>query len=327
MRKPETTVHTGPLTRRAMTASLAATLAACAPRSAGKTAGPPVRIGFQRGGVLLLAKARGGLDQALAGRAAGVQWVEFPSGPPLMEALGAGAIDLGAVGESPPIFAQAAGSPIVYAAAQPVSGAASALLVPAASTARRLADLKGRRIAFTKASSAHLFVLEALKQAGMTLADIRPAYLSPGDAAAAFSSGSIDAWSTWDPYYALAQRNQNARAILTGESLPRTNAFLVASRAFAEDGRGALAATLGALKVQAAWGEAHRDEVAAVIARATGLPPEIAAATLRRGPFAVRPIDEATIAEQQACADLFFAVGALPKAVDVRTAAWRRWPG
>jgi sulfonate transport system substrate-binding protein len=312
------------LTRRSLAAAaLAQALAACA-RGAAKG---PVRIGFQRGGVLLLAKARGGLDQALAVQASGVQWVEFPSGPPLMEALGAGAIDLGAVGESPPIFAQAAGAPIVYAAAQPVSGAAAALLVPAASRARDLADLKGRKIAFTKATSAHLFMLQALRRGGMTLADIKPIYLSPGDAAAAFASGAIDGWATWDPYYALAQRDQHARPLFTGEVLPRTNTFVIAARAFAEGRREALAATLGALKTEADWGNAHQGEVADMIVRATGLPRDIAAATLRRGPFAVRPIDDAVIAQQQACADLFHAVGAIPKAIDVRADAWRGWAG
>lgn len=124
-----------------------------------------------------------------------------------------------------------------------------------------------------------------------------------------------------------AQRNRHARALLTGEALPRTNAFLVAARPFAERRGEALAATLGGLKAQATWGDAHRGAVAAVIAQASGLPLEIAAASLRRGPFAVRPMDDVIIAQQQACADLFREVGAIPKPIDVRAAAWRGWAG
>ena len=312
-------------TRRAVAGGLVAGLASCVARPGGASAKQPVRIGFQRSGVLLLAKARGEFGTALAGVASGVKWIEFPSGPPLMEALGAGAVDLGAVGETPLIFAQAAGSPMLYVAAQPLTGAGSALLVPPTSRARSVTDLRGRKVAFTKGTSAHLFIVEALRQAGMSTADIEPIYLSPGDASGAFTSGAIDAWSIWDPYYALAQRNLGAHALLTGESLPRTNGFFVAAQSFAEARPKALALVLDGLRLQAAWGEAHRDAVAGVMAAATGLPLDIATAMLRRGPFAVTPIDDTIIAQQQASANIFHEIGAIPKAIDVRDDAWRGW--
>jgi sulfonate transport system substrate-binding protein len=244
-----------------------------------------------------------------------------------MEAMAAGAIDFGAVGEAPPIFAQAAGAPIVYAAVQPVTGAGAALLVPARSDLRSVAELRGRKVAFTKASSAHLFIVRALKQVGLSLADIQPIHLSPGDASGAFASGAIDAWATWDPYYALAQRDQQARAILTGEALPRTSSFYIAARGFAEARPAVLVALLDALKSEAAWGEAHRADVSRLIADATGLPQDIAAASLRRGPLAVRPVDEVVIVAQQASADVFQAIGAIPSHVEIRAAAWQGWRG
>lgn len=301
----------------------AAALSACAPAKGLK----PIRVGVQKSGVPFLAKARGGLDVALKDVASAVQWVEFPSGPPMIEAMAAGAVDFGLVGESPPVFAQAAGAPIVYVAAQPVTGAGSALLVPRDSPLKSVAELKGKRVAFTKASSAHLFVVEALKQAGLTLADIQPIQLSPGDAAGAFASGAIDAWSTWDPYYALAQRDQQARALVTGERLPRTSSFYIATRSFAEGSPDALKALLAALKTHADWGQAHRDQVARIIAAATGLPADIAQAALRRGRYAVDPLDDAILAGQQQVADTFHAIGAIPKAIRVRDAAWLGWKG
>ena len=307
--------------RRELMLALAAGLAGCA----GEGRRTPVRIGFQRNGVLLLAKARGGLEAALSNLASGVTWVEFPAGPPIMEAMAAGAIDLGAVGESPPIFAQAAGAPIVYAAAQPVTGAGSALLVPAVSSARTILDLRGKIIAFTKASSAHLFTHYALRQAGLSFNDIKPVYLSPADAAGAFGSGAIDAWATWDPYYALAVRDQRARVILTGEALPKTSSFYPASRKFAEGSPKVLAALLSALRLQAAWGMAHIGEVAGLVAKATGLPQDIAGASLRRGAYAVDPIDDALIKMQQASADAFLEMGAIQQRIDIGQAAWRGW--
>src|SRR5438045_3232897 len=103
------------LTRRmAMTLAAAGALSACGPRGQTGEADKPirVRIGYQRNGVLLLAKSRGQLAAALPG--VSVEWVEFVSGPPLLEALAAGAVDLGATGDSPPLFAQAAGAPLRY---------------------------------------------------------------------------------------------------------------------------------------------------------------------------------------------------------------------
>ena len=309
------------LDRRAVLIGAAA-LAGCSPAP---TKDGPVRIGYQRAGVLLLAKARGQLPAALQGAAPGVEWVEFGAGPPLMEAMAAGSIDFGAVGDAPPIFAQAAKAPIVYVAIQPITGAGSALLVPPGSTARTVADLKGKRVAFTKATSAHLFIYYALKQAGLTLADVQATYLSPGDAAGAFGSGAIDAWATWDPYYALAVRDQQARVLLTGETLPQTNSFYIASRRFAEQRPAALKALLDALRVEARWGMAHLGEVAAVVGGATGLPADIAQASLRRGALAVDPLNDKALAAQQASADAFLDIGALPARIDVQSAAWRDW--
>ena len=71
-----------------------------------------VRIGFQKYGKLVLLKSKGTLEEKLKVAGYKVVWTEFPSGPPLLEALNVGAIDFGNTGEAPPIFAQAAGAPI-----------------------------------------------------------------------------------------------------------------------------------------------------------------------------------------------------------------------
>src|SRR3984957_11768436 len=78
----------------------------------------------------------------------------FPSAPPLLEAMNAGSIDFGQVGDTPPIFAQAANARIVYVAGQPITNG-QGVLVKSGSAIRAVADLKGRRIGFTKGSSAH----------------------------------------------------------------------------------------------------------------------------------------------------------------------------
>ena len=88
-----------------------------------------IRIGYQKNGVLYLAKETGQLDEALKTKGLTIKWVEFSFGPPLLEALGVGSIDYGTTGDSPPIFAQAAGANLLYVAAQEAAGSGAALLV------------------------------------------------------------------------------------------------------------------------------------------------------------------------------------------------------
>lgn len=311
-----------PSRRGLLISALGASLAACGAKSAG--AGGPIRIGTQRGGVLLIARSRGLSAAELAGTASGVEWIEFPSGPPMIEALAAGALDFGLMGESPPIFAQASGAELVYAAVQPVTGASQAIITPKGSSVSRLADLRGKKVAFTKGSASHLFAIVALKSAGLSLADVQATHLAPGEAAAAFSSGAIDAWAVWDPFYALALA-QGGRVLTTAQGLFETNAFYVASRRFAEQRPDALKALLDALRLHAAWGNANNTSYGEMFAKATGLPLEIAQTMNRRGSLAVDPVTDEVLTLQQKAADTFLAAGALPRAVNVRDAAWTGW--
>ncbi|MBV9457923.1 MAG: sulfonate ABC transporter substrate-binding protein, partial [Bradyrhizobium sp.] len=88
-----------------------------------------VRIGYQKYGKFVLLKGRGTLEDKLKPLGYSVTWTEFPSGPPLLEALNVGAIDMGVTGETPPIFAQAAGAPLVYFAYDPPAPKGEAILV------------------------------------------------------------------------------------------------------------------------------------------------------------------------------------------------------
>ena len=310
--------------RLVLTGAAAATLAACAPSA--KTGFGRLRIGYQKTGLLLLAQAGGRLPARLASiGVTGIDWAQFSSGPPLLEAMRAGAIDLGAVGDTPPVFAQAAGSPIIYAAAQPVSGAGEGLLVAAGSAFRTIGDLKGRRIAFTKASSAHLFLVKALETAGLTLGDIIPVYLSPADASGAFSNGAVDGWTIWDPYFAIALQDGRSRLLIDGRRVAPTSNFYIASQSFAERAPAILSGLLDALTAEAAWANAHGTEASAAIQAATGLPRAIVDVSLTREPFAVSPMSAAVIHTQQANADRFRRLAIIPAPVDVRAASWTRW--
>lgn len=309
-----------PVSRRNTLMALGAGLLSACARG---NAPAPVTIGYQRSGLLLLAKARGTVDAALvaAGRPP-AQWIEFSSGPPMLEAMAAGSVDIGATGESPPIFAQAAGAPIIYLTAEPNSGRSSAILVRKDSPLRTVADLRGRRLAFTRASSAHLVVAKAMQHAGLGFGDVTPINLSPVDAGSAFASGAIDAWSIWDPYYALAEQSLGARAIVTGDQLPASDSFLIGNRRTVAAKHADVQTILAAMRNTAAWARDHVDDVVTLTANLAGLPAPIVRAGLRRGPFAADPISPAILQRQQANADLFARLGLLPRPIDVASAVW-----
>jgi sulfonate transport system substrate-binding protein len=281
-----------------------------------------IRIGYQKNGVLVIARQQATLETHFASQGIGVKWLEFSSGPPMLEAMNAGSIDYGAVGDAPPIFAQSAGAAIVYAAGQPITNG-QGILVQGNSAIRTIADLKGKRIGFTKGSSAHNIVVQTLEKAGLGYADITPVYLTPPDAGPAFANGSIDAWAIWDPYFAIGETKQNGRILVDAAEITKANSFYIANRDFAKNHGRILQEIIDVTASTAKWAEAHRDDVAKSLSAVTGIPLDIQTVAANRSSFAVGPVTEDIIATQQAVADRFFKLGLIPKPVVVRDAVWK----
>ena len=282
-----------------------------------------VRIGFQKGSaVLVLARKQEVIEKRLKSLGLGVKWVEFQFGPPMLEALGAGAIDIGSVGDTPPVFAQAGGQDLVYAAATP--SAEHAVLVPKDSPIRTIAELKGKKVAFGKGSSAQNVTIKALATGGLGFKDIVPTYLSPADATAAFNGGNIDAWVVWDPFYAIAEERYGARAIATtSDKRLASSSYYMASRDFATRYPTVLAAVLDELGKAHAWSGQHRGELAALAAEATGIDAKSWSAAFARADFSFGPITDAHVAQQQQLADNFVALGIIPRKINVRDIVWQ----
>jgi sulfonate transport system substrate-binding protein len=281
-----------------------------------------IRIGYQKNGVLVIARQQATLEAHFASQGVDVKWVEFSSGPPMLEAMNVGSIDYGAVGDSPPVFAQSAGANIVYAAGQPITNG-QGILVQANSPIRSIADLKGKRVGFTKGSSAHNITVQTLEKAGLTYADITPVYLTPPDAGPAFANGSIDAWSIWDPYFAIGEIRQNGRVLVNASEITKTNSFYIANRDFAKNHGAVLQQIIDVTTATAKWAESHRDEVAKSLSAVTGIPLDIQTVAANRSAFAVGPITDDIIATQQGVADRFFKLGLIPRPVVVRDAVWK----
>ncbi|MGY3442994.1 MULTISPECIES: sulfonate ABC transporter substrate-binding protein [unclassified Bradyrhizobium] len=281
-----------------------------------------IRIGYQKNGVLVITRQREALEKHFKPQGVSVKWVEFSSGPPMMEAMNVGSVDYGAVGDSPPIFAQAASAAIVYAAAQPIING-SGILVPQNSAIKDIAGLKGKRVGFTKGSSAHNVVIQTLEKAGLTYDDITPVYLTPPDAGPAFANGGIDAWAIWDPYFAIAETRQNGRILVRTRDITKTNSFYIANRDFANKHGALLQQIVDVTTSTAAWAEAHPDEVAQSLAAVTGVPLDIQTIAARRAGFSVGPITDDIVATQQGVADRFFKLGLIPKQIAIRDIVWR----
>jgi len=281
-----------------------------------------IRIGTQKGGFFPAVRQRHTVEDAFKPLGIEIKWIDFQFGPPLLEAINVGGVDFGYVGDSPPIFAQAAGAAIVYAAGQPITNG-QGILVPANSTIRSVADLKGKRVGFTKGSSAHNVIVQTLEKAGLTYADITPVYLTPPDAGPAFANGSIDAWSIWDPYFAIGETKQNGRILVNASEITKTNSFYIANRDFAKTRGAVLQQIIDVTSSTAKWAESHRDEVAKALSAVTNIPLDIQTVAANRSSFAVGPITDDIILTQQGVADRFFNLGLIPKPVVVRDAVWK----
>ncbi|WP_106418333.1 sulfonate ABC transporter substrate-binding protein [Salinicola tamaricis] len=287
---------------------------------------PPTRvqIGFQKGSILTLLKARGTLDEALKARGIGARWLEFPAGPQMLEALNLGNIDFATVGDAPPIFAQAAGADLVYVSRTPANPKTEVIVVPKDSPLHSVADLAGRAVALNKGSDVNYLLVKALAAAGLDYSRITPRYLKPADARAAFQQGAVDAWAIWDPYYAEAQVNAGARLLTDATDLVSHYSFYLSSRDFAETHPEIVDLFNQQIAAVSRWAEAHPDDAAQILSRATALPVSIWQRAIARTHYGLAPVDDDVLAEQQTLADTFHDIGLIPREVDVSTTRWAR---
>lgn len=299
------------LSRRAASALLLTGLVAARGARAGELAGATLVVGDQKGGSRALMEAAG----VLADVPYAIEWREFPAAAPLLEALNAGAIDTGIVGDAPMIFAQAAGVPLKAIGAWRSDPVGTAIVVPAGSPIRTPADLKGKRIATGKGSIGHYLALVTLERAGLAASDAEIVFLLPADAKAAFVSGAIDAWSSWDPYTSLVRLVDGATVVADGRGITTGLGFQVANERAIAAKRPVLEEFLGRLAAARSWSLDHIDEFAVTLAKLIGVPPEVGQEWLGRARTQFVLIDERVIADQQRTIDNYARFGVIPKRV------------
>jgi sulfonate transport system substrate-binding protein len=247
-----------------------------------------------------------------------VAWSDFTSGPPMLQALGAGSVDIGGVGNAPPVFAAAGGSKIVIVGAYQANPLGSALLVPKGSPITSVAQLKGKRIAVAQGSSADYHLLTVLNKAGLSVHDVTLTYLQPAAGLAALTSGHVDAWDIWSPFIEQAGVQNNATALVTGTGYGSPYSFAVASRAALADPAKAAAVKdyLGLLAEAHAWATSHQTAWATVWAKASGLPDSVMVKAASDDSSLAVPITPAVITSEHQVSDAFTKAGLIPVHVD-----------
>ncbi|MBO3274481.1 sulfonate ABC transporter substrate-binding protein [Pseudomonas schmalbachii] len=281
-----------------------------------------LRIGYQKYGTLVLLKARGTLEKRLAEQGVTVQWTEFPGGPQLLEGLNVGSIDFGVTGETPPVFAQAAGADLLYVAYEPPAPTSEAILVQKDSSISSVAQLKGKKVALNKGSNVHYLLVRALENAGLKYSDITPVYLPPADARAAFERGSVDAWVIWDPYQAAAEKQLSAKTLADGSGLVDNHQFYLATRTYAQKHPQVIASLVEEVRQVGEWSQGNPQQVTDQVAPLLGLPADITLTAVKRQGYGAQFITPEVVQAQQKIADTFTQLKLIPKPLSIKDVIW-----
>ncbi|MBV6288282.1 ABC transporter substrate-binding protein [Pseudomonas aegrilactucae] len=280
-------------------------------------AGPRIelRIGDQKGNMRAQLEAA----DALRDLPYDIRWAEFPAAAPLAEALNAGAVDAGIIGDAPLLFALASGAQVKAIAVDKSDAYGTAVLVDPKSPLHAVADLKGKRIATGRGSIGHYVALKALAGAGLSEKDVAFRFLGPVDAKMALANGSVDAWATWEPYTALAELSGQGRVLVNGRGLSSGNSFLAATdKALADPARrAALQDYLVRLAGAQVWANQNLDSYSRTLAQIIGFPEDAARLQFERRQLRWQVVDAETIVQQQETADFYRAHGLIAKPLDV----------
>jgi sulfonate transport system substrate-binding protein len=318
-------------TSRSVTASNAAASAPAASSSSGSAAStkPAKVVSTGKGGVTLRVGDQAGTGAQALLSAAGllhklpfkVSWADFTSGPPMLEAMSAGALDVGGVGDAPPVFAAAGGAKLAIVGALSTNPNNAALVVPKGSSITSVSQLKGKRIAVAQGSSADYHLLTVLTKAGLTVHDVTLEYLQPAQALAALSSGSVDAWDIWAPFIQQAVAQDHARIVVNGQGYGSNFSYEVASKSSIADSRKAaeIKQYLTVLNQAHVWADKHAGAWGATWAAATGLPTSVMTTAAKDDTATPVPVDSSIVGAEQSLVDAFAKSGLIPDKYDFST--------
>lgn len=250
-----------------------------------------------------------------------VQYAFFNNGSLITQAINAGAIDLGGWSEIPLVFAAAAKADIRVVAVLQGDTANQAVMVPKDSTARTVADLKGKRVGYVRATTAHFFLLKMLHQHGLGWNDIQPVNLGVSEGLTAMQSGAVDAWATYGYAIQMLQARSGARVLQNAVGILSGNYLIGVKPKLLEDAaaRRAIADYIGRLDLSYRTLQRDPRRMARILSPVIQVPePFIYDVWSHMSqPWRVLPVTPAAIASAQDVTDTFAAAKLIPAQVDV----------
>lgn len=281
--------------------------------------GLTVTIGVQgSGGLFGKAREEKWFEQEFEKLGVKVEWAEFQSGPPMTEAMASKRLDFAGLGNMPVVAGQAAGIPFTIIS-QTLDGKNNvAIIVKKDSAINSIEDLKGKKVAVAKGSNAYNFLYLGLKESGLQASDIEAIQLQPDEAQAAFETGGIDAWATWDPYITLNSLTDKGRVLTDGEQLGVLSpSFTIVRTEFAEKYPELVTLYLKIVEKSRLWEEAHLAEAQDRYAAEYKVPLGVIQGMRDRSSMINIPISDEIASELQKTADFQFEQKSIRKSIKV----------
>ncbi|MEJ5902049.1 aliphatic sulfonate ABC transporter substrate-binding protein [Ochrobactrum teleogrylli] len=282
-----------------------------------------VRIGWLRGpNDITLAKSRGTLEQALAEKGIKVEWAgPFPAAAPAFEALNAGSIDITAGSSTSAIAALAANIPLTIFGYQKMSPGSEGIVAKKDAGITSIKDLAGKKVAVNRGGTGEYLLMQGLETNGIDPKSVERVYLSPSDSGPSFVQGHVDAWATWDPFVAIAEKSYGGQVIADGAAIGSDNAVvLISSREFAEKKADELQAIFDVLKKDNAWAVANKADAGAIWAKEMNIPAELGQVIGENNAVPTTAVTAADVEQIGKIADWYAKSGIIPQKPDIKAA-------
>ncbi len=240
--------------------------------------------------VSIVLKQQGLLEQEFAGDKIGVRWVQSLGSNKALEFLNAGSIDFGSSAGAAALIGAINGNPIksIYVFSRPEW---TALVTMPNTPIKSVADLKGQRIAATRGTDPHIFLVRALATAGLTEHDVKLVLLQHPDGRTALERGDVAAWAGLDPMMAAAEIESGARLFYRNAGA-NTWGVLNVREAFAGDNPELVRRVLATYERARRWSAEHPAELKALMVAAMKLPDTVVARQLERNDLSSGAIGE-----------------------------------
>ena len=251
-----------------------------------------------------------------------IDWRELNNGVLHIEAINGDALDLGSGSEIPAVFAARQKASVRFVAVTHEDLNNQATLARKDAPIRSIADFKGKRVGYVRATTSHYYLARQLAEAGLSFADIQPVSLTPADGLSAFARGDLDAWAIYGYNGQIARTQYGARTIKTGVGYLSGNFPIYANPRTLDDAprRAAIADLLQRLQRSFAWINGNYLAYARAQSAETRVPVGdiVELFNGRSGDYSLAPVDDSVVRSHQDVADTFQRLGVLDGPADVR---------